>query len=83
MALPAAPREKMSKNEFPAKAASSSGGGGGWEVICMGLREIGAQICPLILLAQMPISAEQPLGYLKLGEIINPTSSMPSFSEPL
>ena len=44
----------------------------GWEVICMGLREIGAQICPLILLAQMPISAEQPLGYLKLGEIINP-----------
>ena len=67
--------------------------GGGWEVICMGLREIGAQICPLILLAQMPISAEQPLGYLKLGEIINPQQlwsrlrraapQPPSFSEPL
>ena len=32
---------------------------GSLEVICMSLREIGAQICPLILLAQMPISTEK------------------------
>lgn len=36
-----------------------------WEVICMSLREIEAQICPLILLAQMPISTEEMAGYLK------------------
>ena len=35
------------------------------KVICMSLREIGAQICPLILLAQMPISTEETAGYLK------------------
>ena len=58
---------KMSKNEFPAKGFSTTshlhGSGAPFQ-----LREIRAQICPLILFCQFLLKKSSNLGYLKISQ---------------